>query len=773
MRGMENMMMSAESRSVKKRLQVAIVSSALPRKCGIATFASDVSRGIGQILGREATTYIAVNDNETYEYPPKVIFQIDEETLEDYRAAAEAINDSAVDVVSLQHEYGLYGGEEGSYIVEFLSRLKKPVVTTLHTILEQPTPDQYKSLVEVIAFSKAVVVMNALAINILTEVYDVPPGKINLIPHGVSDMFFIDPLYYKHKLDLTDRFVLITFGFISRNKGIEVVLEALPQIVEQHPDVLYIVVGITHPVVKKHDGEEYRESLEAIVAEHGLEKHVRFIDEFVDDDTMNLYLGAADLVVLPYHSETQITSGVLSQAIGKGKAVIATPYLHARDALADGKGRLVNFRDSIGMAEAIRDLIENPEERTSLAGQAFIAGQQAGWKTVSLKYVELLEEVVDKTLAGRIKQGRLFTLPDINMDYLKELTDDGGMIQHTLYGIHDFSHYYSSDDASRAMVAFTQYYNLFQDQSALPLVDKYMASVIYSRREDGWFHNYMNYQKEFPPQELSQDTFGRCLWGLGAATRVVQDRSPGYFAKTIVEESIPMVERLTYTRAQAYAANGLAAYLVLHSDYEPARKSLKHIADSLLERYRQTADGTWNWFEDFLSYDNARLSQALLLGYQVLGEPAYLQAGLESLDFLIDLQYKNGYFDLIGNEGWYEKGSDKALYSQQPLDAGALTEACLLAMTLTHDEKYLEMAYAAFQWYLGRNRQGVSLYNPLVGACADGLGPNGSSANQGAESTLSFVIALVSLYRWELVGRFHDIGNSDGAVREVIINTKR
>jgi len=746
---------NVESRKIKKRPHVAIVSSALPRKCGIATFSDDVSRGIGYLLGREATCFIAVNDNETYEYPPKVIRQIEQDRLEDYVSAAETINDSAVDVVSLQHEYGLYGGEEGSYIVEFLSRLHKPVVTTLHTILEKPNPAQYKSLVEVIAFSKAVIVMNQLAINILTDVYDVPASKVHLIPHGVKDMYYIDPLYYQNELELQDRFVMLTFGFISRNKGIEVVLEALPPIVEKHPEVLYIVLGITHPVVKKHEGEEYRESLEAMVKERGLEENVRFVNEFVDDDTMNLYLGAADLVILPYHSETQITSGVLSQAIGKGKAIIATPYLHARDALADGKGRLVNFKDPAGMTVAIQELIENPDERLALAGQAFIAGQQAGWDKVTRQYVKLLEEVVEKSIAGRVKQGRVFTLPDINMEYLKNLTDDAGMVQHTLYGIHDFTHYYSSDDAGRAIVAFTQYFNLFQDASALEFVDKYMAFIIHAQRKDGWFYNYMNYQKEFPPQETSQDTFGRCLWGLGAATRVVQNRSPGFLAKSIVESSMPKVEQLTYTRAQAYAANGLDAYLILHPDYEPARKALKHICDSLMERYRQTADGTWNWFEDFLTYDNARLAKALLLGFQHLGDVAYLKTGLEALDFLISVQYQNGYFDLIGNDKWYDKGGQKALFCQQPVDAGSLTEACILAMTVTGDEKYLEMAYAAFQWYLGRNRQGVSLYNSLTGACADGLGPEGPSSNQGAESTLSFIIALVSLYRWELVGRFN------------------
>lgn len=743
------------TKEVKKRLQVAIVSSVLPRRCGIATFSSHLSRGIGYILGREATNYVAMNDNESYEYLQKVIYQIEKDNPEDYKTVAAALNESAMDVVSLQFEYGLFGGIEGNYIVEFLSRLNKPVVTTLHTVLEKPSESQYKTMVEVAAFSKAVVVMNQLALKILTDVYDIPEFKIRLIPHGVTEGFYIDPIFYKNQLGLMERFVVLTFGFLSRNKGIEVVLEALPAIVEKHPEVLYIVLGITHPVVKRTDGEEYRESLEAMVRENGLSAHVQFINEFMDDETLDLYLGAADLVVCPYHSEAQITSGVLSQAIGKGKAVVSTPYLHAREALSEGRGSLVNFKDSTGMSEAIRNLIENPQVRLSMAGRAFIAGQQSGWESVSKQYIRIMEEIVEKAEANRIKQGRVYTLPDINLNYLKQLTDDVGIAQHALYGIPHYAFNYSSDDAGRAIVTFCQYFNLFQDETALQLVDKYMAFIVHARRDDGWFYNYMDFKKEFPPQELSQDTFGRCLWGLGAATRLVQNRAPGLLARTMVEESIPMLEKLTFPRAQAYAACGLSAYLILHRDYEPALQGMKLIADSLLKRYNETADENWKWFEETMTYDNARLPQTLLLGYRHLGDPEYLRVGLEALDFLVSAQYENGYFDLIGNEGWYKKGGERAPYGQQPVDAGALVETCVLAMALTGNEQYLEMAYAALQWYLGRNRLGVPLYSPITGACADGLERDGPSANKGAESTISFILALLSLYRWEMISRFY------------------
>jgi hypothetical protein len=609
--------------------------------------------------------------------------------------------------------------------------------------------------VEVAAFSKAVIVMNRLAIKILTDVYDIPAFKIHLVPHGVADVFYIDPVYHKHKLDLTDRFVMLTFGLLSRGKGIEVAIEALKHVVDKHPDVLYMVVGVTHPVVKKQEGEAYRDSLIRTVEEYGLTKNVRFVNQFVDDDTLDTYLGAADVVICPYHAEGQITSGVLSLSLGKGKAIISTPYLHAREALSDGVGVLFNFRDALGLSGAINELIEKPDERLALAGKAFIAGQDMGWEKVSRQYVNIFEDVVEKASIGRIKQGRVYTLPNMNMNYLKELTDDTGIIQHTFYGIPDYSEDYSADDAARAIVAFAQYYNLFRDESALNLIDKYMAFVVHCRREDGWFNNYMNYQKQFPSQEISEDSFGRCLWGLGAATRLVQNRAPGLLARTMVEESVCMLDKLTYTRAQSYSVCGLASYLVLHPTYQPAVEGMQLLAESLLARYQKQADGKWNWFEDFLSYDNARLSQAMLLTYRHIPEEKYLECGLESLDFLIEQQYHNGYFDMIGNQGWYFKGKERAIYCQQPVDAGALTETCMLAKALTGDEKYLEMAYAAFQWYLGRNRQGKSLYSPATGACADGLAEDGPSKNRGAEASISFVLALVSLYRWELISRFY------------------
>ena len=749
----------AGPQKARRRLRVAFVSSCLPRKCGIATFAESLSTALENTAGEDTTRFIALNNNETYEYSSNVIFQIEQENREHYREAAAIINSSEFDAVSLQHEFGLYGGAGGNNIVDFLSHLKKPVITTFHTVLQNPTIAHETAFIEVAAFSSALIVMSNTAAGFMTDLYDIPAEKIHLIHHGVPETQYIDPSFYKHQLKLKERFIILTFGFLSPNKGIEVMLKALPDIARKHPDVLYIILGITHPVVKKNEGEEYREKLISLTRTLGIEKNVLFINDFVDDGTLGTYLGAADLVVCPYHSGGQVTSGVLSNALGRGKPIISTPYLHAQEALAEGRGRLVNFNDSQDMATAVNGLIEDPSLRLSMAAKAYMLGQEMGWSKISQQYLDVFENVIQKAKTKRPpQQGRLHTLPQLTLNHLKNLTDDTGVVQHTLFGIPDYSHYYSADDAARALVACASYFNLFQDETVLFLLDRNMAFLAHARKDDGWFYNYMNYQREFPKQELSEDTFGRCLWGLGAAASMMINRDQGLLGKELLEKSLPNLKRLTQTRAQAYSACGLSSFLLSHPESPEAREGLRFLADSLLQRYRENAAYSWNWFENFLTYDNARLPQALLLGYRHFNNPAYLQAGLDTLDFLLKIQYQNGFFDLIGNQGWYFRNKKKALFSQQPLDAGSLTETCLLAANLSGKEKYLELAYASFQWYLGRNRLGQTLYDPSTGACADGLSSEGPSKNKGAESTISFIISLAALYQWELIGRFQKIG---------------
>ena len=750
------------SKEARKRLRVAFVSSCLPRRCGIATFTNSLSIALQQVIGTDSISYVAMhNTTELLDYSPKVQFQIQQEKLKEYRKAADFINNSEVDLVSLQHEFGLFGGQDGDYIVEFLNHLQKPVVTTLHTVLEKPTPGQSKVLIEVAAFSQALVIMNSMAINMLTDIYEVPAHKINMIYHGVPDNYFLDPAYYKSKLHLADRNIILTFGFLSPNKGIENMIKAMSSVTNKHPRTLYIVLGITHPAVKRQHGEAYRESLHRLVRENNLQGNVHFIDEFVDDATLDCYLGAADLLVCPYNAEEQITSGVLSNALGKGKAIISTPYLHAREVLSGGRGQMVNFNDPAGLAEAAIRLLSNPKLRKAMAEEAYVLGREMAWSKVSRQYLELFDkEVESASRKSSALEGMIHTLPQVNLNFLKSLTDETGLIQHTKYGVPHYAHGYSADDAARAIVACSHYYNLFRDDSVLQLVDKYLSFILHARQDSGWFYNFMNLQRQFPPQELGQDTFGRCLWGLGSAIHLCQDRDQSHLAREIFENSLFLLPQLNQTRPLAYCALGISNYLLQHPLAQDIKEKMRYVANQLLVFYQNNSSLDWPWFEPFLTYDNARLPQALLLAYRHLNEPVYLEVGLKTLDYLISLQYRDDYFDLIGNDGWYWKGKRRAIFSQQALDASALTEACLLAANFSDQQRYLEMGYAAFQWFLGRNRLGKPLYYPLTGSCADGLEPGGVSKNKGAESIISFLLSLMYLYRWELRERFIYFGKA-------------
>jgi len=488
---------------------------------------------------------------------------------------------------------------------------------------------------------------------------------------------------------------------------------------------------------------------------------VLFVDEFVDDAALDCYLGAADLVVCPYHSEVQITSGVLSNALGKGKAIISTPYLHALEVLSGGRGKLVDFDNPAGLSEAAISLLNDPGLRNSLAGQAYVLGREMAWNKVSQQYLEFFDHVAEKAARkSRPLEGMIHTLPQVNLNFLKSLTDDTGLVQHTIFGAPHYAHGYSADDSARAIVACSHYYNLFRDDSVLQMVDKYLSFILHARQDSGWFYNFMNFERQFPPQELGQDTFGRCLWGLGAAIHLCRNRDQSRLALEIFEDSLFLLPQLDQTRSLAYCALGLSNYLLQHPEAREIEEKLHFVAVRLMEFYQKNASQDWPWFEPFLTYDNALLPGALLLAYRHLKEPEFLETGLKTLDYLISLQYRDGYFDLIGNNGWYFKDRERAIFSQQALDASALTSACLLAANFSDQQRYLEMGYAAFQWFLGRNRLGKPLYYPNTGSCSDGLESDRVSKNKGAESIISFLLSLMYLYRWELRERFICFGKA-------------
>ncbi len=729
--------------------RVCFISTFPPRECGIATFTYDLRAAICQLCSEVPPSVIALtNATEGYESLPGVVFEIRQNRLSDYRLAAEYINLSGVDVVCLQHEFGIFGGSEGRYITELLEGLHKPVVTTLHTVLPNPLPSYRDTLLRVAALSDHLVVLSSRAIPILREVYGLPEEKISLIHHGVPDVPFVDPNYYKDKFGVEGRLVMLTFGLLSRNKGIELMLEALPEVVRAHPNVVYIVLGATHPEVKRRDGEEYRLWLGRRVRTLGLENHVIFYDRYVDFNELCEFIGACDIYVTPYQSKDQIVSGTLAYAVGMGKAVVSTPYLYAEEILAEGRGCLVNFSDAAHLARTLMRLIEKPAMRHRMRKKAYEYGRQMIWAEVAKRYLEVFEGLATVSSHQALKRparkwvGTGYELPEIKLNHLIRLTDDTGIIQHASYGVPDRRFGYTSDDAARALVVALMHYRQLADEAALELAVKYLSFLQDAQLPSGHFHNFMNYRREFLDEQGSEDTLGRALWGLGTAVAYGPTEGIRALAREMFERALGVLE-LEHPRAIAYAICGLSNFLQRYDGAALVRRKLHELANQLADFFEHSHTEDWRWFGEEITYANARMPHAMLLAYRATREERFRQIGLESLDFLLAETFRDDYFDFIGNQGWFRRGQERAIFSQQPIEAGYTAEACLTAYEITEAAAYLEYARAAAEWLLGRNRLGARLYDLTTGACADGLDPQGPSLNQGAESVICAMLALL------------------------------
>lgn len=736
---------------------IYFISTYPPRNCGIATFTSDLSHAIGDEIGNKHIHIVAMNNRpQGYDYPEEVSFEISQNQIHDYRLAAEYINLSNAKVVSLQHEFGIFGGEQGVYITHLLANLKKPVVTTLHTVLKNPEEGYKRVLIEIAKLSQRLVVMSHQALDILEEIYGIPKEKVRFIHHGVPDVPFVDPNFYKDRFNVDGRFVILTFGLINPNKGIETVLYALPKVVEKYPNVAYIVLGATHPEVKKQYGESYRLSLQRKVEELGLEKHVFFHNRFVTLEELCEFIGASDIYITPYLSKEQITSGTLAYALGMGKAVISTPYWYAEEMLAEGRGRLVDFNNPEAMAEAIMELIENEKERHAMRKRAYELGRHMTWKCVGREYIEVFREAMgiyerkSDTYAIKSRFVPQDSVPEINMSHLFRLTDDTGIIQHSSYCVPDRRYGYSTDDVARALVVVLMAYHQLKDEGLLRLANTYLAFLRHAQLENGRFHNFMDYTRRFLDEEGSEDTLGRALWGLGYAVQYGPSDWFRMLARELFEKAVADLN-LHHPMAKAYAIIGFYHFLQRYSGATAAKRILHGLAGSLRDAYMESKKKGWPWFSESITYGNAKLPQAMLLAYKTIEDEEFKILGLESLEFLTEATYNGAYFDFIGNSHWLEKKNGKSTYDQQPIEAGYAVEAYILAYEVTGEERYLELAKCAFDWFLGKNRLGVSLYDFSTGACYDGLTPYGPNLNQGAESVIAFLLANLTMSQQQVL----------------------
>ncbi len=725
--------------------RIVVIGNYAPEQCGLATFTTDLAESFAANIPDSVVKVVAMRETpEEITGDDRLLHEVVRARLPDYIDAAQAINEFKADMVCVQHEYGIFGGSSGEYLLSILRNVRAPIVTTLHTILLAPSEDQRRVLDEILGLSERVVTMSERGSEIVASVHGVHPAKIDMIPHGIPAHPRESDEEIKAALGLADKKVLLTFGLLSPDKGIENVVRALPAVVAENPDLLYVVVGATHPNIRRQHGEAYRESLKAIAEELGVTEHVRFVNAFVDLDELTRYICACDVYVTPYLKKEQITSGTLAYALGLGRPVVSTPYWYAEELLGDGRGLLVPARDPEAMAGALLNVFGDRELRRSLRARGLETGREMGWPAVARSYNACFRKSISQSksrLSSIMDQSPVDTsplvLPDLRLDHLRRLCDDTGLLQHAKYAIPNRGEGYCIDDNARMLILAVN--EGVEDLAALATA---FVEYAYSPGH-GAFRNFMGYDRHWLESFGSEDSNGRTIWALGTAIAHADAPSVREISRELLVASIGVTERFEHLRCHAFAALGLAQI-----EDPRTRPVLQRMADRLKRDYHANSAEGWSWFESFLTYDNARLPEAAIRAGVALGDGELLQIGLASLGWLCGVQRdRRGHFAPIGCNGFYHRGGDRAWWDQQPLEATATVAACLAAYEVTADPKWFVEGENAFSWFLGRNAIGMPVADVRTGSCADGIQPNGLNQNMGAESTLAYLMALSDLRR--------------------------
>ncbi len=729
-------------------MKLAYIGSYPPRECGIGTFTENLVQSINESTDTSEGIVIALSDHdEVYAYPKEVKLVIHQEQQTDYLEAANFINLSGADICVLEHEFGIYGGQSGVYILPLLHRLQIPLIVTLHTILETPSYNEKAILKEICKMASKVVVMSRKAVLFLTSIYDVPNEKIEIIEHGVPDIKF-DPIKTKKEFKFEAKKVILTFGFIGRNKGIETVINALPKAIEKHPEILYMVLGKTHPNVLRHSGEEYRTYLQLLVKNLKLNNHVLFLNEFIDEDGLFKYLAACDIYITPYVNEAQITSGTLSYAMGTGCAVISTPYWHAQELLEDGKGRLFDFKNSEELSDILIDLLDNPSVLGELQKKAAEYGATITWPKIGEKYASLAKNILNEPPQPVVKKETMLDpllLPPFSLAHVKRLTDDTGIIQHAKFGIPNLKEGYCLDDNARALLMAAMAYKQKKDASALEFMPIYLSYIHYMQNEDGSFRNFLSFNRNFLDEVGSEDSFGRTIWALGYLLGNAPNDAYYQTGKMVFFNAVPHFEKLKSIRSIANTMIGISYYLKTNPSDDDMTERLRTLAEILVKHYHQNQSEDWHWFESLLAYDNAMLPLALLHAAQILNDSKITDVAMITMDFITEHTMVDGYLSVIGNSEWYIKDGERSMFAQQPIDALAMVLMYHQAFSLTKDKEYLNKLFTSFMWFLGENDLRMSLYDFETKGCCDGFENYGVNRNQGAESTLAYLISHLTV----------------------------
>lgn len=744
-------------------MKLAFIGTYPPRECGIGTFTNNLFNSMldkhNQPQSGHEGFVIALNDNElAYEYPEEVKLTIRQEHQEDYLKAAGFINLSGADLCILEHEFGIFGGESGVYILPLLHRLDVPLVVTLHTILKTPSYNEKAILVEICKMAQKVVVMSQKAIEFLIKVYHVPKEKIVFIEHGVPDIQFSQEKS-KKEFKLENKKVLLTFGFIGRNKGIETVIRALPEVVVKYPEVIYIILGKTHPNVLRHSGEEYRIFLRRLVKNLQLEKHVVFLNEFINEQDLFKYLYASDIYITPYLNEAQITSGTLSYAVGVGSAVISTPYWHAAELLAEGRGKLFSFNDSDSLAAMLTQLLGHPVELNEIKRKAYDYGRKITWPKTGEKYITVAASILNEekqVVEKKDTELDLLILPPFSLAHINRLTDDTGIIQHAKFGIPNLKEGYCLDDNARALLMVLMAYRQMKDERALELSPIYLSYIHYMQNTDGTFRNFLSFNRNFMDEVGSEDSFGRTIWALGYLLGNAPNDAYYQTGKLVFFNAAPNFEKLKSIRSIANTMIGISLYLKSNLSDDAMTERLRNLASRLKTHYLENKSSEWHWYEHLLAYDNGILPLAMLHAAGILHDDSITEIAFSSMNFLTSHTLKDNYLSIIGNEKWFKKEGERSVYAQQPIDAMAMVLMYHQAYHLTRDKDYLNKLYTSFLWFLGENDLRMSLYDFETKGCCDGFESYGVNRNQGAESSLAYLISHLTVLQ-----AYEDLHKSD------------
>lgn len=744
---------------VSRKCRIAFIGNALPRRCGIATFSFHLQQAVAASRTDAETAIVAMTDHgQIYDYPSEVCLSVNDGVLEEYAAAADFLNAGSFDVVSLQHEFGIFGGEAGSHILVLLSRLTIPVVTTLHTVLSAPSPAQRDVLEQIIEASSRVIVMAEKGRDLLRTIYKVPAGKIELIPHGIPDFAFVEPDAAKTRLGFAGRAVILTFGLLSPNKGVEVMIDAMPAILKRRPDAMYVVLGATHPNLLREQGEQYRESLLARARHLGIADHVVFLDQFVDQETLLDFISMCDVYATPYLNEAQMTSGTLAYSFGLGKAVVSTPYWHASELLADGRGILVPFGDASAIGHEIGELLTNDPRRDAMRRRAYADSRPMTWARVAECYRQVFDAAcrqhplrIIADHAREIPARRPTAYPVLQFKHLLEMCDETGLFQHAVHSVPDRARGYCVDDNARALLLACAL-NPPRDQPLPEIVTARFAAFV----QHAWnpdthrFRNFMSFDRRWLEDTGSEDSHGRTLWALGECARSDASATRRRWAGDLFAQAMPVVEQFSSPRAWAFTLLGLDAYCAAVEGDATAAGIRALLAERLMAILAHVETPEWQWFEESLSYDNARMSQALIVTGLATGALDQMEAGLRTLRWLMAMQTApDGHFRPIGSNGFAEGGKSPHMFDQQPLEATATISACLAAWRADRDGRWHADAERAFSWFLGRNDLSVPLADVETGSCRDGLHPDRANENRGAESVLAWLISLSEIRQFD------------------------